>query len=311
MYCENCGTGLSGQETVCPYCGIALRPIIPAYNPFPPPAVNQTAMPGNMPQPTAQAVPAATVTTSQTEALAEAVAEMPAGNAADNTADNTADNAAETDGTNTTETAETVARDDAPLQQPQQPQRPLFPGERQPNNPQAGFCTRCGQKLQPGQTVCAFCGQSVTDAPTMPYVPYAQPYTYNPNRPTMSAYPPAYPPQTAYPPQFAGKKPKGIVLGIIALCLLLFTLVFVEFFPFLLFLFFLSLAFGIAAIVQGAQSHTAAGIVMGVITTILSGIFCLSIIAAFIEVFSNPEDYYEYYSYGKFFVQSLLSFFRR
>ncbi len=295
MYCENCGTGLSGQETVCPYCGIALRPIIPAYNPFPPPAVNQTAMPGN------NAIPAT------------APATNPAVGADDATDAKT--DAKTTDAVNATAPSdEQKTQGENGASAPQQPQpawqqRPLFPGEQRPNNPQAGFCTRCGQKLQPGETKCTFCGQPVSAIPTaMPYAqqpyPYTQPYTYNPNRPTMPVYPPAYPPQPA------NKKPKGIVAGIVALCLLPIIFMFMELFPPLLFLFFLSLALGIVATVQGAKSHTAAGIVMGVIAIVLSAIFCLAMIVAFIEVFSNPEDYYEYYSYGKFFVQSLLTFFR-
>ena len=301
MYCENCGTGLSGQETVCPYCGITLRPIIPAYNPFPPPTVNQTAMPGNN---TTPATPPAT----DPAIGADGATDEKTGGVTDEKTTDAVNATAPSDG------QKAQGENGAPA--PQQPQtgwqqRPLSPGEQWPNNPQAGFCTRCGQKLQPGQTKCAFCGQPVSAIPTaMPYAqrpyPYTQPYTYNPNRPAMPVYPPAYPPQPA------NKKPKGIVAGIVALCLLPIIFMFMELFPFLLFLFFLSLALGIVATVQGAQSHTAAGIVMGVIAIILSTIFCLIVIVTFIEIFSNPDDYYyEYYSYGKFFLQSLSTFFHR
>ena len=260
MYCENCGTGLSGQETVCPYCGIALRPIIPAYNPFPPPAVNQTAMPGN------NAIPAT------------APATNPAVGADGATDTKTSEKT--TDALNETAPSDAQkiqGQNDAPA--PQQPQsawqqRPLFPNEQRPNNPQAGFCTRCGQKLQPGETKCTFCGQPVSAMPFQtPYFPQPGPYV-----PGQTPYP--YYPYPAQPQQPVKKQ--GTALGIVALVGALL-------FPYGYFYMWIV---SVIAIVLGARSKNTAAIVLGIISCCL----CLFTFFILFLMIDNPEYFYESYT---------------
>ncbi len=243
MYCENCGTQLTGTETKCPYCGIALRPIA-------------------------------------------AVSAPPAQPVTGTNGQNSAPPAGGTPGTNPGMPAANGQNGSAPNAQP--PSGNVYP--------QSGFCTRCGQKLQPGAAACSFCGQPVGSAPQG--IPYRPPYV-----PGQSTAP--YPVYTQ-PPIPAPKK-RGTALSVTALTMVILAWIFLftaveALVSLFIILPFVSLGLGIAGTVQGAKSRNTAALVTGILAIVLSAIACFMIIYVFILVgamltdpsYGNPYETFAY-----------------